>query len=395
MRKISILILLFICILTCGCSSHDDINTQDTASAIPDPSVEIEQSEQSEADTIHNPHLESFEMSSLEIARFIYGDDVEYYSQNIGSYTVDIFPKNEYLLFCVSTSQSNFPILVYAYDQTKSGTSSSCDELLLPFIKNFSNTSDVLYNAYSVNCGDSSRHIISCVWIKDSNLQDYPLTVQLLPPTDYFLSVDIDWYNSACNEGRYNDIFDSVNSYIQNTDPPGYDNAYSIKSCLAPIMEHWDNVSVTYDPIDNYATFYYSGADCINDTIHLVPYATTDDKNIHVLTGFYDTDWLFFNRITISSSENITFSTNNNKIEDVISGNRIYEAYDTSWSEDEISEFLSSSQHIIRFSNANSESQDFEVTSQEFDAISYISHFYNIRNILSDLRYHFQLRQNE
>lgn len=395
-KNSAILILFLVCLLTCGCSSQNN-NKQSENSAPPVSSSETDQYEQLESNPviIQDSHLESFEMSSLDIARLIYGKDVDYYSQDIGTYTVDVFPKDEYLLFCVSTSQSNYPILVYAYDQSRGGTSTSSDELLLPFIENFSDISDVLHDAYSIDRGDSSRHIVSCVWIKGSDLQNYQLTLQITPPADYFLSVDTDWYNSACNEGRYNDIFDSINSYIENTNPPSYDNAYLLKSYLAPIMAHWGNISIAYDAIDNYATFYYSGVDCISDNIHLVPYATTNDRNIFVLSGFYNTDWLFFDKITISSSENITFFVGHNKTEDVISGNRIYEAYDISLDEDEISELLSSSEHTIRFSGVNATHLDFEVTSQEFDAISCISNFYNIRNILSDLRYHFQLRLNE
>lgn len=332
---------------------------------------------------------QTFALSSDDIAQIIYGEKVDSFSKQTDEYIVDVFPNKDYFVFCVTLEGENYPFLVYTYDQAQAGTANSAEALIQPFIDTLTENKNLKTSSYNVS--DSSRKIISCAWVNDSAAKNFPFTMQLSPDTDYFLYADIEEYKLACKEGRYDDILSDVQTYIDNANPPSYDNAYILQSILLPIVEDWEYIEVQYDPVENYAKFFYTDTNSINANVHFVPYASTNEKKIRLLIGFYDSDWLFFDRITISSNENIRISASDDgKIEDVMNGGKIYEAYDISLDDDDLEELLSSEEHIIRFESKNGTYKDYEMSDKEYKALSSISKFQDVRNILSDLLFHFQ-----
>ncbi len=392
MKKKQIILILLLIFVFSGCRMNDsDPKQTKSVSKTSAPTNSIQESAVEDSTPQRPSFSNTFEISASDIARTIYGKDVEYFSKNVSGFNVDVFPNENYLLFCVSSEKSDFPILIYAYDQSKGGTPESSANLIQPFIDTLPSTLDIQCEAF--NLGDSMRRIVYCAWIKNSNAQDFPLTLQILPDTDYFFFADIDEYLNACAEGRYNDILANVQTYIENTNPPEYDNAYTLQTILTPICKEWNNIEVQYDSVEKEATFFYSNVNCISDDIHFVPYAKTNEKYINLLMGFYDSDWLFFDEIILSSDENITISVSKKKIEDVISGGTIYEAYDASLDDKALEQLLQYSGYTLRFKGKNDDFKDYEVTSNEYEALITIAKFQNVRNILSDLLYHFQMRQ--
>lgn len=335
----------------------------------------------------------TFSMSSADISAIVYGINVESFSKSTDKYTIDVFPYNDYLLFCVTSNNDLFPSCIYAYDQAKGGTPESAINLLQPFLDTLSKDQNIQSGTYGL--GGSLRRVLYCVWVDGFDYKEFPFTIQILPDVDYFLFADINEYKSACSEGRYNDIFFDVQSYIDEYNPPTYDNAYTLQSVLSPIIDNWENIEVKYDSVENYATFYYSNVEKINNDIHFVPYALTNERNIRSLIGFYNSNWLFFNSIIISSDENISISTSNNKIEDIIDGDKIYEAYIYTIEDDDLNQLISFPNHTIRFKGENGDFKDYEMTSEEYEALISISKFQNVRNILSDLLFHFQNRMSD
>lgn len=396
-KKYIALIILSLILSGCEKSNEptmDNLNYTETVSheistqSVPDTQDITLDNPSSEAESSNS---QTFGISSKEIAQITYGKEVNFYSKSLGNYNVDIFPNGDYLLFCVSLKEDTFPSLIYAYDQSKPGRDKSSNALIQSFIDKYSIESNVQRVSY--NLGDSSNQMISCLYIKDSKVKNFPLTIQIVPETDYFLTTDTEKYKAACTEGRYNDILLDVQSYIDSTSPPSYDNAYTLISVLSPIVEHWEDIEINYDPIEKVATFSYSRINKISNNVHFYPYATTNEKLVHSLIGFYDSDWLFFEDITISSDENINISASHNKLEKVTDNGQIYEAYDTSLDDDIIKELLSSPTHTIRFIAKDNSFKDYEMSNEEYEALSVISKFQNVRNILSDLLYRFQLRQ--
>lgn len=383
------IIILICCILLTGCNTKNTSNISEpsTTTIDPDSGTEVLESDDDINSEI-STDKSTFDISSKDIAKIIYGKDVDYYSKNIDGFNIDIYPNEFYRVFCVTSNNDEYPSLVYVYDQYNSGTPKSSETLIAPLLNHFENN-DNIANGY-MNIGDSLNCIVSCIWVKDSDATEFNITTQISPDTDYFLYTDTDEYKRACREGRYNDILSDVQNYIYNSNPPSYDNAYYIQSVLSPIVESWDHIDVQYDSIEDYAKFTYKDANVINDRVHFVPYALTNEKHIRALIGFYDSDWLFFDRIIISSNDNITISVSSDKIEDIISGSKIYEAYDVSLDDDDITELLSNSIHTIRFKSDNDTYKDYEMTKEEFDALMCISKFQKVRNILSDLLFHFQ-----
>ena len=397
MKKKPFILILILSLILTGCQTETDANTS-TLKKIgaemenPSPIIPTQAPSSDTEPNQKNIFSNTFEISASSIAQNIYGKNVESFSKDIAGYNVDIFPNEDYLLFCVSSKEDDFPMLIYAYDQAKGGTPESASDLIQPFINTLPSSFDVQCEAY--NLSDSSRQIVYCAWIKNSNAQSFPLTIQIIPDTDYFLFTDIDEYKNACTEGRYNDIFSSVHSYIDSTNPPVYDNAYILQSILTPIYEDWKNIDVQYDSVEKNAFFYYSDVNTISDSIHFIPYAKTNEKEIHAIIGFYDSDWLFFDEIIISSDENLTVSVSKNKIEEVINGKTIYEAYDITLDNDTLEQLLQSPIHTLRFKGKNDSYKDYEMTDREYKALITIAKFQNVRNILSDLLFRFQQRQS-
>jgi len=385
--------IMIICIsfLLIGCSNKD--NASSASSTLPPDEVDEinNESNYSEIEDDNSANIQStFEITSSEICNIVFGKNVDNYSKNINGYDVDVFPNGDYFLFCVSSIDEDFPMLIYTYDQSASGTSESSTELIKPFYNLFSDNENIKFG--NCNIGESMRTIITYAYVINSCPEDFIPTIQVCPDTDYFLSTDAEKYKIACIEGRYDDIFYDVQSYIENTNPPSYDSAYIIQSSLSPIMDDWENIEVQYDSVEKYALFYYTNVNSINNNIHFVPYATSNERNIFVLMGFYDSDWLFFEHIILSSDENILFSTTNNKIEDVIDGGKIYEADTFSLNDNDLQEILSHSNYTIRFKAQDDTFKDYEISAEEYEAFVSIAKFQNVRNILSDLLYHFQKR---
>ena len=397
MRK-KYIALTFLTLFLFGCersveSTKENLNYPETISQ--ETSIQNESASQSQTFDA-SPNIDetldslTFGITSKEIAQIIYNKEVESYSKNIASYNIDVFPNGDYLLFCVTLKEDQFPSLIYTYDQAKPGRDKSATALIKTFINNFPIESDVKQVSYNV--GDSTNQMISCLYIKNSKVVNFPLTIKIVPETDYFLTIDTEEYKAACKEGRYNDILQDAQSYIDNTSPASYDNAYTLVSVLTPIVEYWDNIKVDYDSIEKVATFSYKGINKIDSNTHFFPYATTNEKQIHSLIGFYDSDWSFFESIIISSNKNIDISASYNKFEKVADNGQIYEAYDTSLEDDVLEELLSSPAHTIRFVAKDGTLKDYEMSSEEYEALVVISKFQNVRNILSDLLFCFQNR---
>ncbi len=392
------IVLLFITLFLFGCENPSKLPVDNSSQA---ETIQSEISVQNEpltqestlntlSSTEESSNLCTFGISSKEIAQIIYNKETDFYSKNINDYNVDVFPNEDYLLFCVTLKEDKFPSLIYAYDQSKPGRDKSSDALIQTFIENFSIESEVRHTSF--NLGNSSNQMVSCLYVKNSKVADFPLTIQIPPKTDYFLTIDAEDYEVACKEGRYNDILADVQSYIVSTSPPSYDSAYELISVLTPIVEHWDSIEINYDSIEKVAIFTYAGVNKINSNIHFVPYATTNEKLIHSLIGFYDSDWIFFEDIIISSNENIEISASYDKLEKVANNGQIYEAYDTTFENDNIEELLSSPTHTIRFVAKDGSFKDYMMSDKEYEALVTIAKFQNVRNNLSDLQFHFQQR---
>ncbi|MEY8324537.1 hypothetical protein AALB47_11580 [Lachnospiraceae bacterium 54-11] len=396
MKRYFIVLLLTLSFIIYGCGTTDTITGNSKKEMLnlqtPSPEISTQQATSNVESTNEVSTSSTFKISASDIAHNIYGKDVELFSKSVAGYDVDIFPNGSYLLFCVSSKEDDFPMLIYAYDQSKCGTPESAQNLIQPFIDTLSPELDIQCAAYNVS--NSGRQILYCAWVKNSNAKEFPFTIQILPDTDYFLHADIDEYKNACTEGRYNDILSDVQAYIADVNPPEYDNAYILQTILLPICENWESIDVRYDDIEKNATFFYSGLNSITENTHFVPYAKTNEKEIHSLIGFYAPDWLFFDNIIISSDENINISTSKNKIEEVIAGGTIYEAYDVSLDDDTLEQLCQSQNHTLRFKGKNDNYKDYEMTATEYEALITISKFQNVRNILSDLLFHFQKRQS-
>ncbi|MBD5394989.1 MAG: hypothetical protein HDR71_12170 [Lachnospiraceae bacterium] len=399
LRKSKFIIAIF-AILLAGCGQKDSTSTNSAeAPELVSEGTDVLVNEKADNEVVlsqentNDTPISTFNISAVDIAKTIYGKSVDSYSKNINEYHVDVFPDENYFVFCVSSVEENFPMLVYTYDQSKSGTRESSDNLIKPFLDSLSDTQNIKVGA--CNTDDSSRDVISYAYIIDSDITNFTPTVQISSDTDYFLHADTEEYKLACTEGRYNDIFHDVQSYIDECNPPTYDSAYTIQSILSPIINDWESIKVEYDSIENHATFYYSNVENINNDIHFVPYALTNERNIRSLIGFYDSDWLFFDSIIISSDDNIRISASKNKIEDVVNGGRVYEAYIYAIDDDDLNQLLSSPDHTIRFKGKNDDYIDYAMTDKEYEALVAISKFQNVRNILSDLLFHFQKRQPE
>lgn len=64
------------------------------------------------------------------------------------------------------------------------------------------------------------------------------------------------------------------------------------------------------------------------------------------------------------------------------------------WPKKMIEELLSSPSHTIRFTAHDDTHKDYEMSREEYEALSVISNFQDVRNILSDLLFWFQESQS-
>lgn len=388
--KKKILALTCILLLT-GCSANTNTpSISDEISDTPDASSSSS-SENDSAELDVESEITTFGMSSSDISSKIFNEQIDGYSVSIDDYDVDVFPYENYLLYCVRMSNEESPILIYIYDQKYHGTAKYSEALLQEFLSSL----DIFPNVNMQNVSLDNGFLISCAWIPNSHANDFPLSVKYLPQTDYFLSCDIDEYNAACIEGRYDDLFADINTYINTSNPPTYDSAYSIQAALSPIMEYWDELEVMYDPVENFAQFYCANVTDLDNNIHFVPYAASNERNIHARIGFYSSDWLFFDNIIITASDNLYINClGSKKIEDVTQNGSVLELYNYTFDDDDdLAQLLTTSDHIIRFSSHYAdESVDYEMSEEEFTALKRISNFQGMYNFLSDLRFNFELR---
>lgn len=208
--------------------------------------------------------------------------------------------------------------------------------------------------------------------------------------TDFFSSFDnYDEFNSYVVSGQYDIIYDMASKHIQNTDISDNDNAYTLLSTLQPIKDIWDEIDIRYDEVENYATFYYKGLDSISDSCHFVPYSTSVDRNIFVLSGFYNDDWIFFDNLLIESNDSpLKPSTFRDKIEEVKNNGVIYEAQVYTFDDSDINTFNTLDSHNIKFKNDRNQSElTYLLSSDEESAFDAISKFWDIRNAISNLAY--------
>ena len=386
-------VLLLTCVFLVGCSvpassEVDNVQPQEE-------SEEFEDVENEYTDIEPELALINFGISSSDISKSIYGDNISGYSVAIDDYIVDVYPHDNYILYCAKMENEDYPMLIYMYDQEHLGTYEYSQNLIDLFLQNNSldNISSIKTQAVKLD----KQKLIYCAWIKASNAVDFPLSVAYLPDNDYFFTVNQEEYKSLYEQGNYDKIYDNVTKYIDDNTPELYDSAYTIQKILEPIIDNWDSLTIYYDEVDKYSTFYDSAVTSLGNDIHFVPYATSRDKNINAIVGFYNTDWLFFDNITITSTDNIKVNASDySKIEDVCDNGNILESYRYEIYDDDLQNLLAEQEHIIRFSNTREQKNiDYDMTQAEFDALSKISSFQNVRNILSDLLFRFNLRADE
>ena len=108
-----------------------------------------------------------------------------------------------------------------------------------------------------------------------------------------------------------------------------------------------------------------------SDSTHLV--TRLNDGGITLTAGFCDSDWLFFDEVTISleDQENITHSFDFYEVNREVINYGIKESVAYTPTSEEIEKFINSSNGIIRFKNSGDEKHlDFQLSTDEIQAVN-------------------------
>ena len=213
----------------------------------------------------------------------------------------------------------------------------------------------------------------------------YPTLVE--PETDYLKTISKDEYDLLYKQGRYQELQQSVESYISENSPASYDTAYLIEETLKPLMDIWDQLEVVYDEVDDYTTIYSSGMNAITNTIHAVAHTEAYGDTINVTWGFYNSDWIFFDKIKIATSDEITlFASNAN--EEICDDGNITEYIDLKLDDKDLEKI--SGGETLRFTSSKGSSLDFTLSTEEVTAMKNVKVAANAVSELCNYKFMFE-----
>lgn len=209
-------------------------------------------------------------------------------------------------------------------------------------------------------------------------------------PDNDFLSIE-DNYNTFQeyrNQGKYTELYELLQQHLKTDDVKKNDSAYKAIEILDKIMPYIDSVDIEYDEIDGKGTIKYKSIKDISSEIHIVPIAYTTKNGLTIDVGFEKTDWLFFDKVTITGKEDNWSRTMKSyeKVQDVISGSTIRESIFESINAEDLLDISQNSAPIIRFQNQKEDKKiDYQLSQDEIRACEAISAFDTISTELSDL----------
>ncbi len=223
----------------------------------------------------------------------------------------------------------------------------------------------------SVN-NNEYKHFVFYAESKETNSDIYRSTKTL--PKDLFeTEEDYEHIKNLVDTFSFNELLELTNNYLEKN-PESKGNAYSINRILTSNERILDYIKIAknyYDNVEQRSYVYYPGVEEINSNTHFISYI--DEKEPKAEFGFEASDWLFFDQIIISSSDDDPIKIDIDYFDvnrDILSGAGIMEKTKPRLlSNIDLIPFIDSKEIIIRFKSTETEDYlDFEITSEEIQA---------------------------
>ncbi|MDY6222337.1 MAG: hypothetical protein SPH90_08570 [Candidatus Alectryocaccobium sp.] len=309
--------------------------------------------------------------SADEIAFAIWGEQVDHYTGESNSSVIDGYQKDGCRLFFVYDAGEEYPSLMLV-DIIETGLDR---EELFTNVKEKVSALDLPSNVkFERESFKKSPYDWDAFYLCNTDSTSYaefdPYNTLVEPEVDYLKTISKDEYDSIYKQGRYMELWQSVESYISDNSPASYDTAYLIESTLKPMIDIWDQLEVEYDSVDNVATIYSNGINSITDTVHAVAHTKEYGNTINVIWGFYNSEWIFFDKIKIDTDGEAINIFASNANEEVLDDGNIKECIDLKLDDKEL-EKLSGGENV-RFSSSNGKYLDFTLSTEEVNAMKNI-----------------------
>ncbi|GEN87200.1 hypothetical protein [Oceanobacillus sojae] len=261
-------------------------------------------------------------------------------------------------------------------------------------------TFDFFYNNLPENITDNSRqfksakndyYLVGVIFNNEVDIDNPPVEISQIVQSDFFLDEEnVDFYKQASKKAEYKEIYERVNSYIEENDVNDNDSAYEIKNIIDPVKDLMDKVEVHYDDFDDVSTIYYQGLNDVSNDKHIVPFITTEDNTMTFLVGFEKEDWLFADNVVFNiDGEKESIGTFNFDT-DILNGSLIREEDTITNIDEELIEKIIDAEEVkMRFEGDKGEI-DYTLTENDIQAIQTIKSFKGIKNDLSNLLFRFE-----
>lgn len=135
----------------------------------------------------------------------------------------------------------------------------------------------------------------------DLNFDDFPLTNKEFSDEDFFSNENnVEKFEELAAQNQFIEIYDMVQSYIDNNSVADYDSAYEILEFIRPAYEYKDSFTFNHDEVENQTAVYYEGLNDVSSERMFVPFVPHGDREPVVKMGFTNNNWIFFERIVIN-----------------------------------------------------------------------------------------------
>lgn len=281
--------------LMIACGNTDEINQEETID-----DTEITNKDNSEESTPE--HLEHWNVSLEDAIR---GVEAEFKP----------IQKHEYKDYHLETTYERFTgarvTSIFKNDDPKQTigfvlptTKTVKSELLSDISDNIGNQSDMSDKRQFVTKNLSRNDIDYIAFIpfdSDLNFDDFPLTNKEFSDEDFFSNENnVEKFEELAAQNQFIEIYDMVQSYIDNNNVADYDSAHEMLELIRPAYEYKDSFTFNHDEVENQTAVYYEDLNDVSSERMFVPFVPHGDREPVVKIGFTNNNWIFFERIVIN-----------------------------------------------------------------------------------------------
>lgn len=140
----------------------------------------------------------------------------------------------------------------------------------------------------------------------DLNFDDFPLTNKEFSDEDFFSNENnVEKFEELAAQNQFIEIYDMVQSYIDNNSVADYDSAHEMLELIRPAYEYKDSFIFNHDEVENQTAVYYEDLNEVSSERMFVPFVPHGDREPVVKMGFTNNNWIFFERIVINYDNEI------------------------------------------------------------------------------------------